>query len=95
VRGGERFESAFRRVAGRTPDQAAAAFWSREVFWYRWLPVLTSSATLWIAVTLLALLAIRRRRQRDAEIEARWDSEERVVHERLLQTLDPPEQPPS
>jgi hypothetical protein len=95
VRQGEGFEIAFRRVTGLTPPEAAQAFWRREVFWYRWLPVLTSSATLWIAITLLALVAIRRRRQRDAEAAARWEAEELAVRVRLLETQRPHEPPPS
>jgi len=94
-RQGEGFDTAFRHVTGLTPGEAAHAFWRREVFWYRWLPVLSSSATLWIAVTLLALVAIRRRRQRDAAIEARWDAEDRALRERVAEALRPPDPPPS
>lgn len=95
VRQGEGFEITFRRVTGLTPPEAAQTFWRREVFWYRWLPVLTSSATLWIAVTLLALVAIRRRRQRDAETAARWEAEELAIRGRVREALRPPEPPPS
>lgn len=95
VRRGEDFETAFRRSAGLTPREAARAFWRRQVVWYRWLPVATSSATLWIAVTLLALVAIRRRRRRDAEIAARWEAEDRALRERVAEALAPREPPPS
>lgn len=74
MRGGEGFEGAFRRVTGEAPAVANRSFWRRYAFWYRWVPVLTSSTTLWLAVTLLALAAIRRRRRRDAERLARWDA---------------------
>lgn len=95
VRRGETFETAFRRTTGATPRAAAHDFWQRQVFWYRWLPVLTSSATLWIAVTLLALVAIHRRRRRDAEFAERWEAEERNLEERVLEALRPPDGPPS
>lgn len=64
----ESFESAFARASGRTLAEAEAAYWRRRTFWSRWLPLLTSSAVLWIGVTLLALLAIQRRRARDARL---------------------------
>jgi hypothetical protein len=76
VAAGLPFEEAFRRAAGESLAAAEEAFWRRQTFWHRWLPLLTSSTVLWIAVTLLALWAIRRRRRRDAEVAARWESED-------------------
>ncbi len=73
---GRPFDDAFRDVTGLPLDRAEASFWRRHSLWYRWLPVLTSSATLWLGITLLALVAIRRRRRRDAEMAARWEAEE-------------------
>ncbi len=75
MRAGATFEQAFRAVTGVAPEEASRSFWRRHTLWYRWLPVLTSSATLWIGVTLLALAAIRRRRRRDAERLAGWEDE--------------------
>jgi len=40
------------------------------------VPVLTSSVTLWLLITLLALWAIRRRRARDAALRRIWEEEE-------------------
>jgi hypothetical protein len=73
------FEEAFRRAAGESLRDAEEAFWRRQTFWHRWLPLLTSSTVLWIAVTLLALWAIRRRRRRDAEVAARWEREDALA----------------
>jgi hypothetical protein len=70
------FEEAFREATGVTLAQAESAFWNRQTFWYRWVPVLTSSVTLWLLITLLALWAIRRRRRRDAALRRIWDEEE-------------------
>jgi hypothetical protein len=70
------FEDAFREATGATLAQAESAFWSRQTFWYRWVPVLTSSVTLWLLITMLALWAIRRRRARDAALRRIWDEEE-------------------
>jgi hypothetical protein len=73
---GRSFEEAFREATGSTLAQAEAAFWSRQTFWYRWVPVLTSSITLWLLITLLALWAIRHRRARDAAQRLIWEEEE-------------------
>lgn len=88
VASGLPFEEAFRRATGTSLEQAESDFWRRQTFWYRWVPVLTSSAVVWIGITLLALWAIRRRRARDAALYARWDEEERQRAER-----PPPDEP--
>jgi hypothetical protein len=75
---GSSFEQAFATAAGVSLERAEAAFWRRRLFWDRWVPVLTSSVTLWTGISLLALYAIRRRRQKDAAIRARWEQEERA-----------------
>jgi hypothetical protein len=73
------FEDAFRAATGTSLAAAESSFWSRQTFWYRWVPVLTSSVTLWMLVTLLALWAIRRRRARDAARRRQWDAEEERI----------------
>ena len=70
------FENAFVRATGTTLAVAEQTFWERQTFWYRWVPFLTSSMVLWILITLLALWAMRRRRQRDAAQKAAWEAEE-------------------
>jgi hypothetical protein len=76
---GESFPAAFRAATGDSLGDFEAAFWRRFRWRYRWVPFLTSGATLWFAVTALALLAMARRRQRDAAIRQRWDEEERLA----------------
>ena len=78
VADGEEFGAAFERVVGETLHTVERSFWRRYGFWYRWLPILTSSTTLWILITGLALVAIKRRRQRDRELRERWEEEERT-----------------
>ncbi|MCG8459118.1 MAG: hypothetical protein MI919_22805 [Holophagales bacterium] len=73
---GKRFRRAFRSALGVSLKEVEAAFWADFDFWNRWVPFLTSSGALWLAVTALALLAFRRRRQRDEELRQRWDEEE-------------------
>jgi hypothetical protein len=72
------FEDAFRQATGEPLAAAEESFWRRRTFWQRWLPFLTSSFALWLAVTLLALWAFRRRRRRDAELAERWAEEEQA-----------------
>lgn len=92
VRHGVDFDEAFRRATGSTVAELEDSFWSRHSFWYRWVPLLGSSATIWVGVTLLALIAFRRRRQRDAEIRERWEREEEEL-ERQRRPLDTPSDP--
>jgi hypothetical protein len=76
VRRGVPFDVAFSDGTGRSLSGAESEFWRRQRIWTTWVPIVTSSATLWLLVTFIALLAIRRRRQKDAEIRDRWDQEE-------------------
>lgn len=89
VRRGETFEAAFLRTAGRPLDRFEADFFGDEVFWRTWVPFLSSTAALWMLITGLALVAIWRRRQRDAELRARWAEEETVAAEPLPLEDDP------
>ncbi len=73
------FEEAFASATGESLADAEAAFWRRHGLYYRWLPLLTSSVTLWLAITFLALWAGRRRRARSAELQRRWEAEERLA----------------
>lgn len=91
VRHGLPFPEAFRYATGTTLAQAEEELGARQSFWYRWIPILTSSATLWLGITLLALVAIRRRRARDAARLRKWEEEERLAD--LLARLE--SEPPS
>lgn len=72
------FDHAFRRATGVSLAVAEDRFWRHLDLWNKWVPFLTSSATLWMAISALALLAFKRRRDRDAEQRARWDEEDRL-----------------
>ncbi|MEP0773585.1 MAG: hypothetical protein HRF46_04390 [Acidobacteriota bacterium] len=73
---GDDLPDAFRAVTGVSLASFERRFFRTDAFWTTWVPFLTSSAALWMGITLLALLAIRRRRQRDAQLRARWAAEE-------------------
>jgi len=81
---GKSFADAVLGATGRTLPEVETSYFRHLDFWNKWVPFLTSSTTLWIAISLLAIYAFKRRRDRDAEILARWDEEERQ-HE-LAQT---------
>jgi hypothetical protein len=78
---GDSFETAFTTVTGSTPANANSDFWQSQRIWTTWLPVVTSTTALWMAVTVLALLAIYRRWRRNLEIEKRWEQEEELERE--------------
>jgi len=78
VASGRSFEEAFAVATGEPLDRFEASFWRRFQWRYRWVPFLTSGGTLWLAITSLALLAIARRRRRDAELRRRWEAEDQA-----------------
>lgn len=84
------FEDAFRSATGSSLAEAERAFWRRQTFWYRWVPLLTSSVTLWLLITLLAIWAIGKRRGRDAALRRMWDEEE---ERRLAEIQADPDEP--
>ncbi|HYR87779.1 MAG TPA: hypothetical protein VE422_27100 [Terriglobia bacterium] len=83
LRRGSPFDVAFSDGTGRNLSDAESEFWRRQRIWTTWVPIVTSSATLWLLVTIIAILAIRRRRQKDAEIRKRWDEEEPEPNDEL------------
>lgn len=75
ARGG-RFEPAWQAATGVSLVDSEAAWRRSSLALYRWLPALTGAGTLWIAVTLLFLVAAWRRRARTQELYERWDEED-------------------
>ncbi len=74
---GQTFDLAFRRTVGHSLEAEEQRFWRHLDIWSKWVPLLSSSTTLWILITMLALWAFKRRRERDAEQRLAWDEEER------------------
>jgi hypothetical protein len=79
VRAGQSFEEAYRQATGESLAAAEEQFWSYWRLWGRWVPLLAGSGVLWVPITLLALLAFRRRRTRNAEVMRRFEAEERAA----------------
>ena len=80
ARGGS-FEDAFRRSTGVTLEEATASFYSRQNLWNLWLPALTSGVAFWTLVTMLALWAARKRREKSQRIRHGWEAEEEALAE--------------
>jgi hypothetical protein len=70
------FDEAFRHATGEPLAAVEHAFFGRQMVWSTWVPFLTSTTALWMGITLLALYAIRRRRERSAALRSRWEREE-------------------
>jgi hypothetical protein len=69
-------EAAFERATGAPLKQVEQSFFRDRALVTFWLPFLTSTGALWMAVTLLALVAIVRRRARNRAQHEEWQAEE-------------------
>jgi hypothetical protein len=78
VRAGRPFEEAFTTATGQSFAQVEDEFWGGYRAASRWLPLVTSSIVLWMAITLLALWAFRRRKRRDAKLRELWELEDQL-----------------
>jgi hypothetical protein len=78
VRRGDTFSGAFFQATLNTPERAFEEFWDTQGWRRGLLPVLTSSALLWLIVTMIAIAAIRRRRRRDTLQRELWEAEEEL-----------------
>lgn len=70
------FADAWKEATGTSFAAAEASWRRRSLLWYRWLPALLGTTPLWIAISLLTLVAAARRRARSREILARWGEED-------------------
>ncbi|MEO8276215.1 MAG: hypothetical protein ABI639_08335 [Thermoanaerobaculia bacterium] len=75
---GATFRAAFAATTGISLDDYEVAYWKRRTLVDRWIPVLSSSVLLWGGIALLALAAIRRRRNRDAARLEQWGQDEEM-----------------
>ncbi len=80
------FAAAWEAAAGRTLAESERRWRRESLLRYRWIPILTASSTLWIIITLLALVAGVRRRIQVRATRARWQEQE--------ERMGPPESGP-
>jgi hypothetical protein len=73
---GEPFDAAFLHATGMNLASAESGFLHRRWLWATWVPFLTSAGALWMAITVLALVAIARRTVKNRDLRRRWDAEE-------------------
>jgi hypothetical protein len=78
------FNEAFHQVTGTPLSRAEEIFFHDEAFWSTWVPFLTSSGLLWMTITLLALVAIKRRRDRNRALHEKWDQEDQALMRQAL-----------
>ena len=78
---GEPFEEAFRSATGVAFRDESGEFWKSRRSVEKWLPVLTSTAVVWVGIVLLSLLAVRVARGRRAARLAEWEAAERAASE--------------
>lgn len=70
------FDEALRRTTGATLIDVGESFWARQSVFKRWLPILTSTAVIWLGIALLAIVAaVKRRRKQAAEAKALAEAE--------------------
>lgn len=86
-RRGASFDDAFRHAYGRPWSELEDEWRPGFLLRHRWLPILTSSATLWLAVAgLFVAGGFAKRRRMRAKIAA-WEEEERLLREQELPLL--------
>jgi hypothetical protein len=73
------FRSAWEVVTHQPLAQAEAGWRRDSLIRYRWFPLLATSSTLWLVITLIGLLAGIRKRAQVRAIRKRWDAEERAA----------------
>jgi hypothetical protein len=70
------FAEAWQAVTGASLEATETAWRRDSLIRYRWLPVLTASSTLWVGISLLAMVAGARRRARAQKMREQWRAEE-------------------
>lgn len=73
MKAGLGFPEAFRAATGRGLAEAERDWGGRVNFAYRWVPALTSTSVLWMAITLLVLLGRVAKKRRERAIREAWE----------------------
>lgn len=89
----EPFLQAWQSATGVALTASEAAWRSTAITWYRWIPVLTGAGTLWLAITLLFLMAAWHRRRKTQAILAQMEIDD-LRAQASRQTTSLPSRPP-
>lgn len=73
---GATFHEALLQTTSRPVSQVEAAFWATQTLWSRWIPVLASSAVLWIGIVALAIWVFKKQRRRAEAVRKQWQEED-------------------
>jgi hypothetical protein len=85
------FAKTWLAATGTTLDRSEAAWRRESLIRYRWIPILTASSTLWIGITLLAMVAGVRKRARARRLREQWDREDQAAPEGIEEWVPGPE----
>ncbi len=69
------FQEAFFRTTSQSFKQVQTDFWADQNLWAQWIPVVTSSAVLWMGILGLALYVFKKQRQRAESVKRQWKDE--------------------
>src|SRR5205814_3099728 len=72
------FDRAWREVTGTTLERAETDWRRASLIRYRWIPLLATSSSLWLAITLLSLVVGVRKRALARRVRERWEQEEKI-----------------
>lgn len=73
------FEAAWEQATGTSLVHAEAVWRRTSLIRYRWIPLLTASSTLWIAIMFLSIVVGARKRAAARRTRDRWAREEREM----------------
>lgn len=91
VERGDPWPIAFADAFGDSPWRLEAEFRRGFLRRYRWIPLLTSSATAWLLISALVVVGGLRKRRRAAKLLATWEDEERRMDGPGLRLVEPHE----
>ncbi len=76
MKGGDDFNTAFESVTGLGYREMEKKWKKHLVFRYKWIPVLTSSFTLWSLITILVPVIFLMKKRREKTVMESWNEEE-------------------
>lgn len=85
---GYSFDAAFLAAIGHPLEGVQSDFWAETDVWQKWLPIVFGSTGFTLMITVLVLLAWRRRHRRDEEQRQVWELEEEAFRRAAREELE-------